>query len=428
MWAGDTRFYYSSYVIICVSIQRAFGDGASVLEDTTFRLLLVANINGAIGVVVVSPVLEGLTGPYGIEPTRLGLMMSVFTAPSIIGIPVAGAIADRYGRRPVLLVSLLMFGAGGSALSFTTDYTAVLSLRAIQGLGYSGIIPIVITSIGDVYTDTEETAAHGLRFSSSALSQAVFPVVAGGLAALSWRFPFLLFAVAFPITALVFVGFEEPSPTRQLDGGQPEATETGTYIRTVISTALQPRLGAVLLALAVPAFVWIVFLTYNSFFVVEVLGYSPLYASGLLTILSLINATTASQASRVIAVLDGSLYPLVVANIALATGLGLFAVAPSIPVAVVAVGCVGIGFGLSFSLLRDVITNRVAPDFRGGVVGIGESIIRLSNSVGPLLTGAAIGYLRPGRGFVVSLRWTVLAAAIASGTAGLTLLYVGWRR
>jgi MFS family permease len=412
-----------------VSLERVFGDGAEVLDDTTFRLLVLANINGAIGAVVVSPVLEGLAGPYGIEATRLGLMMSAFTAPSIVGIPLAGAIADRYGRKPVLLASLVLFGAGGSALALTTNYTVVLALRAVQGVGYSGIIPVVIASIGDVYAGAEETAAHGLRFSSSALSQAVFPAVAGALAALSWRYPFLLFAVAFPIAGLAYVGLDEPSSAPRSDGGRAAASDrdTGAYIRAVLSAAARPRLGAVLLALGVPAFVWITFLTYNSFFVVEVLGYSPLYASGLLTVLSLINATTASQAGRVTAATDGAFRPLIAANVALAVGLGLFALAPSLPLTVLAVGCVGVGFGLSFSLLRNVITDRVESDLRGGVVGIGESIIRLSNSVGPLLTGGAIALLQPGRGFAASLRLTVSLAAGATGLIGVAAIYVGWR-
>jgi MFS family permease len=409
---------------VTVTLERAFGDGASVLDDRTFRLLVLANVNGAVGAVVVSPVLESLTGPYGIDAARLGLMMSVFTAPSIVGIPLAGALADRYGRKPVLLASLLLFGAGGSALAFTTNYTVVLALRGVQGLGYSGIIPVVIASIGDVYADAEETAAHGLRFSSSALSQAVFPVVAGGLAALSWRYPFLLFAVAFPIAGLVAVCLDEPSST---DSADANGRDTGAYVRSVLSAALRPRLGAVLLALGVPAFVWITFLTYNSFFVVEVLGHSPLYASALLTVLSLINATTASQAGRITAAADGAFRPLVVSNLALAAGLGLFALAPSLPVAVLSVGVVGVGFGLSFSLLRNVVTDRVDADLRGGVVGIGESVIRLSNSVGPLLTGAAIAVLRPGRGFVTSLRWTVLLVAVGTGLVGVGVLYVGWR-
>jgi len=412
-----------------VSLERVFGDGAEVLDDTTFRLLVLANINGAIGAVVVSPVLEGLAGPYGIEATRLGLMMSAFTAPSIVGIPLAGAIADRYGRKPVLLASLVLFGAGGSALALTTNYTVVLALRAVQGVGYSGIIPVVIASIGDVYAGAEETAAHGLRFSSSALSQAVFPAVAGALAALSWRYPFLLFAVAFPIAGLAYVGLDEPSSAPRSDGGRAAASDrdTGAYIRAVLSAAARPRLGAVLLALGVPAFVWITFLTYNSFFVVEVLGYSPLYASGLLTVLSLINATTASQAGRVTAATDGAFRPLIAANVALAVGLGLFALAPSLPLTVLAVGCVGVGFGLSFSLLRNVITDRVESDLRGGVVGIGESIIRLSNSVGPLLTGGAIALLQPGRGFAASLRLTVSLAAGATGLIGVAAIYAGWR-
>ncbi|MFB6101479.1 MAG: MFS transporter [Haloplanus sp.] len=410
-----------------MSLERVFGDGAEVLDDRTFRLLVLANINGAIGAVVVSPVLEGLATPYGIDGARLGLMMSVFTAPSIVGIPLAGAIADRYGRKPVLLISLLLFGIGGTALAFTTDYTIVLALRGLQGVGYSGIIPVVITSIGDVYEDVAETAAHGLRFSSSALSQAIFPVFAGALTALSWRFPFLLFAVAFPIAGLVYVGLDEPTRGATATDGGERAGGTGAYIRAVLSAVARPRLGAVLLALGVPALVWITFITYNSFFVVEVLGASPLHASALLTVLSLINAVTASQTGRVAAAFDTALGPLVGANVALAAGLGLFALSPSFPVACLAVGIVGIGFGLSFSLLRNVITDRVEPELRGGVVGIGESIIRLSNSVGPVVTGAALTAMESGAGFTAALRRTMLLVAVMGGVVGVAVIYVGWR-
>lgn len=155
-----------------------------------YQLLLLANVNGALGAVIVSPVLESLTGPFGGPGTQLGLMMTLFTAPSVVGIPVAGAIADRYGRKPVLITALILFGAGGTAIAFTTDYTVVLALRAVQGIGYSGILPIVIPSTGDIYDGAEETSAHGLRFSSSGIAQTIFPLLTGVLMAFSWRYPF----------------------------------------------------------------------------------------------------------------------------------------------------------------------------------------------------------------------------------------------
>jgi MFS family permease len=77
------------------------GSDARILADADFRLLLLANSTQALGSALVSPLLTSLTGPYGVPATEIGLMMSVFTAPAILVIPLLGALIDRYGRKPV---------------------------------------------------------------------------------------------------------------------------------------------------------------------------------------------------------------------------------------------------------------------------------------------------------------------------------------
>jgi MFS family permease len=55
-------------------------------------------------------VLDTLTEPFGTSAADVGLLISAFTAPGIVMIPVGGAVADRYGRKPVLVASLVLFG------------------------------------------------------------------------------------------------------------------------------------------------------------------------------------------------------------------------------------------------------------------------------------------------------------------------------
>jgi len=134
-----------------MSIRRLFGDDAEILRDSDFQLLLAANVLGALGTALVSPTLNSLTGPFGVSAADIGLFMSAFTAPAIVMIPLAGLLADRYGRKKVLIVGLLVFGAAGVTIAFTTEFITGVGLRALQGIGFAGITPVIITSIGDMY-------------------------------------------------------------------------------------------------------------------------------------------------------------------------------------------------------------------------------------------------------------------------------------
>ena len=126
---------------VVVSIETLFEEDAGMLRRPRYQLLLLANVNAALGTVLFSPLLETLTGPFGISEVQAGLMITMFTAPSIVGIPFVGVLADKYGRKLILVVALLLFGLAGTGIAFVTDLRIALSLRMLQGIGYAGITP-----------------------------------------------------------------------------------------------------------------------------------------------------------------------------------------------------------------------------------------------------------------------------------------------
>lgn len=401
------------------TIETLFGDDADVLRQPQYQLLLLANINAALGTVLVSPLLEALTGPFGITEAEAGLMITMFTAPSVVGIPVVGAIADRYGRKPVLVVSLLLFGTAGTAIALVTDFRLALGLRMLQGIGYAGITPVVITSIGDLYTDAEEATAQGLRFTSSGAAQATFPVLAGFLVTLAWQYPFLIFAIAIPIAVLLQLFYEEP-PRVAI-----EETLAGTsYVTDLLRLATRWRVFAVIVALAVPAFIYIGFLAYNSFLVVRVLGGTPGQAGVVIGVISVVYAVAASQAGRVTSFFGSRAIPLIGANLFMGAGLTLLALAPSIWVAYGGAAVMGVGTGTAFSLLRSVITGLAPPSLRGGLVGLGESTIRLANSVAPVAIGLSITFAQADIGADPAIRWSLVGVGVGGGLVGIAAILV----
>lgn len=410
------------------TIETLFGEEAGVLRRSRYQLLLLANINAALGTVLVSPLLEVLTGPFAVTEAQAGLMITMFTAPSVVGIPLVGALADRYGRKPVLVVGLLLFGSAGTAIALVTDFRVALGLRVLQGVGYAGITPVVITSIGDLYRDAREATAQGLRFTSSGAAQATFPVLAGLLVSMAWQYPFLIYSIALPIAVLVYLFYEEPTGStpdaEREDEGEDQPDAERSYVRDLLRLASRPRVFASIVALAVPAFIYIGFLAYNSFLVIRVLDGTPGQAGVVIAVISVVYATTASQVGRLTAFFGGRAVPLVGANAFMGGGLSLFALAPSIPVAYLGVAVMGVGTGTAFSLLRSVITGLASKALRGGLVGIGESTIRLANSAAPVVIGAAIAFGQPELGFERAIRWSLVAVGLGGGAVGVVAILV----
>ncbi len=429
------------------------GDETEVLADPSFQLLLVANLMAPLGTALVSPLLSSLTGPFGVSETQVGLLISAYTAPPIVTIPLAGVLADRYGRKPLLVAGLLLFGTAGSAIALTTDFTVALALRFLQGVGFAGLTPMIITSIGDLYRGTTEATAQGVRFTTSGVYQSVFPLVGGALVGIAWQYPFLIYAMAFPIAGAVAWWFPEPAalpaadetgaaPTTgegdaaaddpagdgpadpEPDGGASERPDRREQLRQLGRLLAHRRVLAVIVARGLPMFIWIGFLTYNSIVVVGLLGGTPTAAGLLVTVNSVGLAVGASQAGRISAWFDSRLWPLVGANVGLGGGLAVVTLSPSVAVAAVGAAALGVGFGVALSLTRSLTTALAPPSLRGGLVSVAESVGRLTSTVAPVVMGAAVAAAVPLVGFDAAVRLTGVGVGVVFAAGGSLALVV----
>jgi MFS family permease len=402
-----------------------FGDDATILRETDFQLLSFATVLPVLGTALLSPLLDSLIEPFGASSATIGLTISAFTAPPILMIPVAGMLADRYGRKRVLVASLLIFGLAGTAIAFTTDFRVVLALRVLQGVGFAGINPVIITSIGDLYSGGAEATGQGIRFMMSGLSGAVFPLLAGLLVLVAWQYPFLLYAVAIPIAAGVYRWFDEPTPTRTAaaDGGDGVADD-GSYLRALARLGRRRRVLALVVGRSLMTVVWIGFLTYNSLIVGRLMGGTSVQAGLLATAGFLTFAVSAGQAGRLSSRFGSRFSPLVAANVALGGGFLLLLFAPGVGVAAVGVTTAGVGFGVLGSLYRSIITDLAPPELRAGLVGLSEAGGRLTGTLTPLATGGAVAVGAPRLGFAPALQLAGLGLALVGSGGGICCLLV----
>jgi MFS family permease len=404
-------------------LERLAGDDVSVVDDRSFQVLLLASVASPLGASVVSPILDSLTGPLGVGEARIGLLMAVFTAPAVVLIPVVGVLSDRYGRKPVLASGLTLFGVSGCAIGLTSDFVLVLGLRLLQGVGYAGIAPVLIASVGDLYEGAREATAQGLRFTTVGVSLTVFPLLSGLLVGVAWHAPFLLYAVALVAAVVVVVAFEEPATVP--DGGTASA---GWNVRALLAVARRPAVAATLVGRTAPSFLWFVFLTHNSLLVVRVLGGTPGQAGAVVAGASIASSLGSTQVGRLTAHFDTRRIPLLSSFLVLSGGVALLGVAPS--VVVVGLGSVvaGAGFGVVLTLYRSTLTDAATDDVRGGLVSAGESVGRLGSTVAPVVLGAAVAATRVDLGFAGAVRAATVGTTLVAVAVGVVAIVVATGR
>lgn len=390
-----------------------FGDHSDMLRDRDFQLLLLSTMLPVLGASLLSPVLDSLIEPFRAAPENIGLMISFFTGPAIVIIPIMGVLADRIGRKPILTGSIVLFGLSGTAIAFTSDFQVALGLRILQGIGFAGISPIIITSIGDLYEGESETTGQGLRFMVSGFSGALFPLLAGVLVVSSWQYPFLLYSISFPIAGAVVLWFEEPksrSTPILPDGGVPDQ-----YIRRLFRLSHHRHVFAMVLARAILPMVWVGFITYNSLIVVRLMGGSPVEAGILATIWFLTFAISAGQSGRLSSHHTGGWkFILIIGNIAYSSGIGFVVFAPNLPIAIVGIVVSGLGFGLLGSFYRTIITSLAPSDLRAGLVSLSEAGGQVMSTVTPILIGAIIVITTPELNLTQAIQAAIVSVTILS--------------
>lgn len=369
-------------------------------SSPTLRAVLLSTLMLPLGVPLLSPILPAFRNALGITAPEAALLVTMYFAPGVLLAPPFGLLADRYGRRRVLVPALLVFGAAGTLVAVTDAFLFIIALRVVQGTAAAGVIVLTTTIVGDTFEGVQRNAVLGLNFGALGLAAAVYPLVGGLLAPYGWQAPFYVTAIAIPVAVVALTHL--PPPTAH------ETTNGIAYVRTVL--AAMPATRALVLYGATVAIELValgVVFTILPFLLAAEFSAPPVGIGAVVTIETIVAALVAVQNGRLARRFPNE--PIVAAGFT-AFGVGLLGawVAPSPVLIGVSVIPMGVGVGLILPSVDAAISGAVPADARAGAVSLRTSATFLGRAGGPLLfTGVAVvtGY-RPlllGAGSVVLL-------------------------
>lgn len=164
------------------------------------------------------PVLPILEDKVGITSFQSSMIITSYSVAAIFLIPVAGYLSDRFGRKIVILPSLILALIGGLIAGFASwkmddPYTMIIIGRIIQGIGAAGAMPIVLPLVGDLYQDDDEkiSSTLGIIETSNTFGKVLSPILGSVFAAILWFLPFFsISALSLISIALIFFFVKVP--------------------------------------------------------------------------------------------------------------------------------------------------------------------------------------------------------------------------
>ncbi|TDQ42004.1 ACDE family multidrug resistance protein [Aureibacillus halotolerans] len=168
------------------------------------------------------PVLPTMEKALGITAFQSSLILTVYSIVAILLIPVAGYMSDRWGRKKIIIPSLIIAGIGGIISGYAAwklhdaAFPIILVGRFFQGVGAAGAAPIVLPLVGDMF-DSEEEVSSGLGTveTSNTFGKVLSPILGAALATVFWFFPFWAFPVFCLISIIAMMVFVKVPPSNE---------------------------------------------------------------------------------------------------------------------------------------------------------------------------------------------------------------------
>ncbi|MCU0512639.1 MAG: MFS transporter [Anaerolineae bacterium] len=400
------------------------------------------------GLTIIIPLLPLYAVTFGADALTIGLLGATYPLMQLVGAPLLAGLSDRYGRKPVLMVSQVGTFCGFLLLGVANTLPLIFLARFIDGLTGANTA-VAQAAITDSTTPATRAQGLGLIGAAFGLGFTMGPAIAGISLALTnndFHVPALI-AAGFSLLSVILTGvwFKETLPAAQRHTLARQNAGGGHVLQRIAAALRSPLIGMLLVLMFMQQLIFG--------------GFEQLFTLFSLTRLGMDGAGNAAMflyIGVIVVIIQGKYigdlrrtygeHTLIHASLVL-LGIGLigFALTPPVPVPwysqaavqtalatsaatgsegvltgialplppdgnngvvgfvwmLVAVLPVSIGGAMLSPLINSLITRRISAGSVGGALGVSSALNSLANAVTPLLGGALFQFLGPGSPFIL---------------------------
>lgn len=378
-----------------------------------FSILLVVFID-LLGFSLILPLLPYYAETFNASKFTTGLLIAVYALMQLIGAPILGRLSDRYGRRPILLISVFGTFVGFLLFGFATSLWMLFFARILDGLT-GGNLSVAQAYISDVTDAKDRARGLGLIGAAFGLGFIIGPVTGGLLSQYGYNVPaFVAAGLSFLNLILIYAWLPESltKEKRELIGGQKQPSVT---LEALVTALKRPFTGSLLITRFFFSLAFSVFQTIFSLYALAKFNLSARDTGFVLTYVGLLSVFVQGFLLGRLTNRFREDHLITFAVALMAVSLLGWALVPSVFWLLVVLTPTAISGGILNTLLSSTLTKAVAPQEIGGILGLSASVESSTRIIAPILGGALlerVGTWSPGAfGAIVMVGVTVYVIA-----------------
>ena len=362
-----------------------------------------------LGYSLILPLLPYIAERFSATPTQVGLLLTANALAQMIAAPTIGRLSDRWGRRPLLIISVAGTFFAFLIFSFSNSLWMLFVSRILDGL-LGGNTSLARAYITDITDNENRSKGLGLIGAAFGLGFIIGPFSGGQLSRFGYMVPWLV-AAALSFMNLLAVIFWIPE---SLSEDQKRVAKSSTYTRfnihNLLDTLKIPCVGQLLL---VNTWFSIAFMLFQVNFVLvakESLGLSAQTTSMLLSLVGVMSVITQGLIVGWISKRVRETRFIFYSTLVLMFGLLIWGFASNVWQYILLIIPIAVSAGLFNVSLTSLLTKSTYKENVGGTLGLAQSQTTFAQVITPLIGGSLIQYFG---GYAVGLTAALFLAITA---------------
>ncbi len=371
--------------------------------STIFAIVFV----DLLGFSIILPLIPFYAETVGASDFVATLLVASYALAQFFGASFLGNLSDRYGRRPILLISIFGTAIGFVIFGMANSLLMLFFSRILDGLT-GGNISVAQAYIADISTSENRARNFGLIGAAFGIGFVVGPALGGMLSGIgtelnwstaivtNWAYALPAFVAALiAFTNMIAVFFFLPESLRPEDraANGTQSSASGFKISSIMQALQRPKVGPLLNIRFFYALAFAMFQTIYTFFVKERLEFD-------------IQATSYSFAyiGILVSLVQGGMVglltkrftesKLVIASVAMMSiALTLWAFTPNLAYLLIVLIPIALASGIFRAVINSLISAVVSPQEIGSILGIAASLESLTRVLGPTFGGLLFDYI-----------------------------------
>lgn len=389
-------------------------------QKTTLNLLSFIVFVDMAGVGLITPVMPELIMTLArVEIGRAaeigGYLLVAFAAMQFLFSPIIGSLSDRFGRRPVLLVTLASFALDYAVMAFAPTLALLAIGRMISGI-MGATWAAANSCVADVAPEKERGGAFGLIGGAGAAGLVFGPAIGGIAGEYGVRLPFLI-AALFAAVGVV-IGFFKFAETLPLDSQRSFDVRRANPLGSLMQAAKKPFIVGCLAVLFLVQFSLQAQISLWPYYGAARFGWTPLTVGLTTSLYGVLMVVVRAVLTKKAVSRWGASTTARTAILFSVPSYLLLAFASSTAIVVIAI-CIGALAGMAFPAMQAMMSTRVERDAQGELQGAIASSGALTAIIGPIVVTQIFehfvdrqGTFFPGAPFLFSAALLGVASAI----------------